>query len=185
LWVCSLSFLLSDEQSIYSSQVESRSRSPAHQGDYVREVLTGLHVDQFVVPLAEVPVVRPSDSLDDVLARLAGSAFSVLPVTDADGHLLGAVSVEEVHLASQFPNLPGLVLAADLMRTDVVPLRPQDTLDRALEVFVENDLLVLPVADGAPRPKVVGMVRRSDVSGMYLRYVHGKRSGEHMRPPGV
>ena len=42
LWVCALTFLLSDEQSIYSSQVESRSRSPAHQGDYVREVLTGL-----------------------------------------------------------------------------------------------------------------------------------------------
>ncbi len=36
LWVCALAFLLSDEQSIYSSQVESRSRSPAHQGDYVR-----------------------------------------------------------------------------------------------------------------------------------------------------
>ena len=44
LWVCTLAFLLSDEQSIYSSQVESRSRSPAHQGDYVREVLAGLRV---------------------------------------------------------------------------------------------------------------------------------------------
>ncbi len=33
LWVCALAFLLSDEQSIYSSQVESRSRSPAHQGE--------------------------------------------------------------------------------------------------------------------------------------------------------
>ena len=34
-----LAFLLSDEQSIYSSQVESRSRSPAHQGAYIRDVL--------------------------------------------------------------------------------------------------------------------------------------------------
>ena len=42
LWVCVISFLLSDEQSIYHSQVESRSLSPAHQGDYVREVLAGL-----------------------------------------------------------------------------------------------------------------------------------------------
>ena len=51
LWVCALTFLLSDEQSIYSSQVESRSRSPAHQGDYVRDVLTGLHVQ----PISDVP----------------------------------------------------------------------------------------------------------------------------------
>ena len=41
LWVCALAFILSDEQSIYSSQVESRSRSPAHQGAYVRQVLAG------------------------------------------------------------------------------------------------------------------------------------------------
>ena len=31
LWVCTLAFVLSDVQSIYSAQVESRSRSPAHQ----------------------------------------------------------------------------------------------------------------------------------------------------------
>jgi CIC family chloride channel protein len=39
LWVCTLAFVLSDRQSIYSAQVESRSRSPAHQGSYVREAL--------------------------------------------------------------------------------------------------------------------------------------------------
>ena len=39
LWVCSLCFILSDDRTIYSSQVEKRSLSPAHQGDYVREVL--------------------------------------------------------------------------------------------------------------------------------------------------
>src|SRR3569623_2544573 len=48
LWVCTLAFVFSDEQSIYSSQVKNRSLSPAHQGAYVREVLTGLKVGQFV-----------------------------------------------------------------------------------------------------------------------------------------
>jgi CIC family chloride channel protein len=59
LWVCALCFLLSDEQSIYSSQIESRALSPAHQGDYVRAVLAGLQVGQFVTPRSEVPVLRP------------------------------------------------------------------------------------------------------------------------------
>ncbi len=59
LWVCAVTFLLSDEQSIYSSQVESRSRSPAHQGDYVREVLTGLQVSQFVLPHRASPFPAP------------------------------------------------------------------------------------------------------------------------------
>jgi CBS domain-containing protein len=59
------------------------------------------------------------------------------------------------------------------MRSDVVPLRPEHRLDRAVELFVENDLLVLPVVDGAPEPRVVGIVKRSDVTRMYLRHVHG------------
>jgi len=173
LWVCALAFLLSDEQSIYSSQAENRTRSPAHQGDYVREVLAGLCVGQFVTPLEKVPLVHVEDRLPDVLERLSGCPYQALPVTNTEGRLLGVVSLEEVHLASQSPHLRPLVVAADLMRDDVTPLRPEDSLDRALELFVESNLLELPVVDGFPSQQVIGIVRRSDVSSTYLRHVHG------------
>jgi CIC family chloride channel protein len=173
LWVCVLAFLLSDEQSIYSSQVLSRSRSPAHQGDYVREVLAGLHVRQFLTPQQEVPTLRPGDRIAVVVDRLSGASFHALPVTDEQGTLLGVVSLEEVHLAAQSPDLRPLIVAADLMRLDVTPLHPEDRLDRALELFVESNLLALPVVDGAPERRVIGLVKRVDVSATYLRYVHG------------
>ncbi len=178
LWVCSLAFLLSDEQSIYSSQVDSRSRSPAHQGDYVREVLAGLRVSQFLTPGRELPVLHPGDRLPRVLELLGNSTFHGLPVTDEAGHYLGHVSLEEVHLASLSPHLLPLVVAADLMRTDVTPLRPEDTLDRALELFVESDRLALAVVDGSPEKKVIGVVKRSEISSTYLRYVHGAAAHE-------
>ena len=38
LWVCTISFLLSDEQSLYSSQVIGRANSPAHQGAFLAPV---------------------------------------------------------------------------------------------------------------------------------------------------
>jgi CIC family chloride channel protein len=173
LWVCTLAFLLSDEQSIYNSQVLSRSLSPAHQGDYVREVLAGLFVRQFVKPQAEIFTLGPSDRLADVLTRLAQTPYQAVPVTDPTGRLLGVVSLEEVHLASQSPNLSPLVLAADLMRSDVTPLQLDDRLDRAQELFVENDLLALPVVDTLVERRVVGIVKRSDIAGAYLRHVHG------------
>src|SRR6202008_1315615 len=69
LWVCAIAFLLSDEQSIYSSQIPSRSLSPAHQGDYVRKVLANLRVSQFMTPQRDVPLLHPGDSLDAVLDR--------------------------------------------------------------------------------------------------------------------
>jgi CIC family chloride channel protein len=173
LWVCALAFLLSDEQSIYSSQVENRSRSPAHQGDYVRAVLQGLSVGQFLTPQQEVPALRPGARLPEVLDRLSGTSWHALPVTDEAGHLLGVVSLDGVLLAARLPHLPPLVVAADLMRTDVVPLRPDDRLDRALELFAESDLLALPVVEGTAQGRVLGLVKRADISSTYLRHVHG------------
>jgi CBS-domain-containing membrane protein len=94
-------------------------------------------------------------------------------VADVEGHLLGVVTLEEVLLAAQSPHLQSLVVAADLMRGEVTPLRPDDRLDHALELFVESDLLALPVTDQAAAPHVIGIVKRADVSSVYLRYVQG------------
>jgi CIC family chloride channel protein len=172
LWVCTISFLLSDEQSIYSSQVQSRSRSPAHQGAYVREVLTGLRVSSFITPLREVPFLHPGDRVAEVIERLNSSPFQAVPVIDRDGRLLGVVTVEEVLLASQSPYLRGMLVAEDLMRP-VLPLTPDDPLDQAMELFVESDLLALPVVDGLGDKRVLGIVKRADLSGTYLRHIQG------------
>jgi CIC family chloride channel protein len=173
LWVCAIAFLLSDEQSIYSAQVESRSRSPAHQGDYVREVLGGLSVGQFLQQTPETPTLRPGDALATVVERLSGTAYQAVPVIDETGRLLGMVTLEEVLLASQSPDLPSLVVAADLMRMGLTPLVAEDRLERALELFVESDLLALPVVQSTEDPRVLGLVKRADISSTYLRHVQG------------
>jgi CIC family chloride channel protein len=172
LWVCAIAFLLSDEQSIYSSQIESRSRSPAHQGDYVRDVLAGRNIREFVTALEAIPPIHAGDRLADVIKRLGEGPYYALPVTDGDGRLLGVLSLEEVHLASVSPNLRPFALAADMMRTGIIPLHPQEPLERALELFVENDLMVLPVVDGSVERRVIGVVKRSDIATAYLRHVH-------------
>jgi CIC family chloride channel protein len=173
LWVCALSYLLSDEQSLYQSQVEGRSNSPAHQGRYVREATAGVLVGQFLPAGADVPLVRPSDPLAKVVERLSGAAYSVLPVVDDKRKLLGVVVLDEVYLASQSPHASPWVLAADLMRSPVSPLQPGDRLDRAQELFVQNDLRALPVVEDLATGRVIGMVRRSDVARTYLKRLHG------------
>jgi chloride channel protein, CIC family len=172
LWVCTIAFLLSDEQSIYSSQVQSRSRSPAHQGAYVREVLAGLRVGSFITPLREVPYLHPGDRIAEVIERLNSSPFQSAPVIDPDGRLLGVVTVEEVLLASQSPHLRALLVAMDLMRA-VEPLSPDEPLDEAMEQFVESNLLALPVVEKVDGNRVLGIVKRADLSGTYLRQIHG------------
>ena len=179
LWVCALAFMLSDKQSIYSSQVESRSRSPAHRGTYVRQVLTGVRVNQFLKS-DEVPLsLHPDDTLGKVLELLNLATYSVLPVVDDDQRLLGVVNLEEVHLAAQAAHMRSLIVAADLMRADIAPLQPGDQLDRAMELFVENDLFALPVVNDLRRRRLIGMVRRFEIARAYVKHVHGsQQSGE-------
>ena len=178
LWVCTLSFILSDKQSIYASQVEGRAYSPAHQGSYVRQVLAEVLVSKFLSPGQTVVTLHSDDPLALVIDRLSDGQFPVLPVVDGDSRLLGVVNLEEVHLASQAPSLKPLVLAADLMRSDIQPLTPDDTLDRALELFVENDLMALPVVDDLQTRKVIGIVRRFEIASALAAHVHSPKATE-------
>src|SRR5262249_19113734 len=111
--------------------------------------------------------------LDVILQRLADTPYDILPVTEENGKLLGVISVGEVHLATQLPHVKSLVKAVDLMRSDVTPLRARNRLDLAVELFAEFDLLALPVVDDSAEPKVIGIVRRSDIFSTYVRLVHG------------
>ena len=99
LWVCTLAFLLSDEQPLYRSQVMSRSLSPAHQGEFVREMLAGLQVRQFLRDGAALPRFDPNDPLPAVVANSIRLAYSVLPVVGEDNTLLGVVVLDELHVA--------------------------------------------------------------------------------------
>ena len=173
LWVCTLAFLLSDEEPLYRSQLSSRSLSPAHQGDFVREILAGLQVRLFLQEGAVVPTIQPNDPLSAVVAYFDNSNYPVLPVVGADNALLGVVGLDELHLAVKAGAAGTWLVAADLMRSDVQPLHPDDPLDVGMQLFVENDLLVLPVVDGSPRNRVVGLVRRSDLAKAYLQKLQG------------
>jgi CIC family chloride channel protein len=176
LWVVTIAFLVSDEEPLYQSQVKSRALSPAHQGSYVREVLAGLKVSGFLLPGLDVPMLRPDDTLSAVIDRLGATGLPALPVIDEHLRLQGVVVLDEVHLAAQGETAGAWLLAADLMRPGVQPLTPEDRLDRAMELFIEQDLLALPVVDDPKERHVVGVVRRSDLAQAYLRKVHGERT---------
>jgi CBS domain-containing protein len=108
-----------------------------------------------------------------VLEEFNKTDYSVLPVADEKNRLVGVVNLEELHHATQSPYAKPLILVTDIMRTDIRPLQQDDSLDRAQELFVENDLLALPIVDDLKQRHIVGMVRRYEVASTYLRHIHG------------
>jgi CIC family chloride channel protein len=181
LWVCVLAFVLSDRQSLYGSQLETRSRSPAHRGAIGRLLFDDTRVSVFVDPNANVPVLELQDSLAHVIERFTESRLGVLPVVDDEKRLLGIINLEEVLIATQTAG--SLVVAADLMRTDVAPLSAEDRLDIAQERFVDADVLALPVVASNADLRVLAMVKRFDVASAYVQAIHGRPRVASVRPP--
>jgi CIC family chloride channel protein len=172
LWVCTVAFMLYDRQSIYSQQVESRTRSPAHQGSFVRQALAGVTVARFMTDRG-YHVLKARDTLAAVMSRFDEGTIAVMPVVDDEESLIGIVDLEEVYLASQSPALQLLVLAADLMRTDITPVTSDDSLEDVYGAFVESELQTLPVVNNQRERRVVGVIHRTEVASAYLRLLYG------------
>ena len=174
LWVCALAYLLSDEESLYRSQVKGRYNSPAHQGGYIREVLAGQTISNILNSDSQVIALHAKDPLTEVLDRFDATSRQVLPITDEQNHFLGVIHLNEVYWMSHRQSTLPWLLAVDLMIWGITPLKPQDSLERAVEIFAENDLSELPVVDGPEGKKLLGMIRRTDVVKAYLRRVHSQ-----------
>ena len=104
-------------------------------------------------------------------------------MVDAGQRLLGIVNLEEIGRIDADAR-DGV--AAGGRRPDARRHRavvPGDELDLAMELFVENDLLALPIVDNRTDRRVIGMIRRYEIASAYLSYLHEadrkwpKRSG--------
>ncbi len=169
LWACTIAYVFSGRQSLYASQVETRSQSPAHKGDFVQEILAEIPVSSCLRPGDLPGVLRPHDRLDTVLALVNHKPAPLFPVLGPQERLLGVVTLEEVVLAAQTPALRPLLVAEDLMRTDILPVVPEDTLDVVLERLVANDVEALPVVENLQNRRFLGLVRRSEIILAYLQ----------------
>lgn len=176
LWVCVVSFVLSDQQSIYHCQVESRSRSPAHRGAFVRELLGSLIVSQFMIR-EQVPKLRLADNFAVVALELDVTQYPLIPVVDDADQLQGAVNLEDAYIATRAADAQPYTLAADVMRTDIVPLLAEDSIEQAMELFAEFDVLALPVVDAHASRKLIGIVRRSQLASALVKQLQGEKLG--------
>ncbi|MFL5582495.1 MAG: chloride channel protein [Gemmatimonadaceae bacterium] len=151
---------------LYDGWLAMRGEHLAHGVD--QAVMAGVRVSAAME--REVPAVRTSAALAELLAAAAASPHAVLPVVDDDGCLTGLVShhgVRELLVARGA--LEPLVLAEDLAEP-VPPLRPEQSLREALAAMNARGLDALPVVDdGDGRPRLVGLLSRGAILEAYER----------------
>ena len=167
VWVCGLTFLLSRRVALYQRQVQNRAFSPAHRGEYVEALLERMTVADVFEP-SEVETVTSSTPLRDLVQKIAHSRQDYFPVVD-DGVFVGVVSVHDVREFTFDESVYRLAIAADVMSSPPVVVRPHDDLHTALETFDSIWIDELPVVDGDDPHRVLGQLRRRAINRAYTK----------------
>lgn len=150
---------------LYDGWLERRGEHLAHGADRAL-----MHRIRTAEALETHPVVvRPSDTLADVIAAAGRTRYPTLPVVDVDDILLGVITYDGLRQAMLDRGaLAGVVLAADLAAPTEIVL-PSDSLADALRKMNARAIDVIPVVMSEAHPRIVGVLSRADVLGAYER----------------
>ncbi len=172
-----LAFLLSGSWSIYESQVDSRIDSPAHRGDFVVDVLEHIRVKDIKTLPEEIPYVTEEMNLITALQQVSNSPYNVIPVINKANKLVGILNTDDLRsiiYEGELEMIGQLTLVKDIERTHVPYLKPDDTLQKALSLFLQSDMDELPIIN--ERRECLGILSKSELIRAYNQAILKKLS---------
>jgi len=171
MWVCALAFLLSGRRGILRSQVPNPVDSPAHRGHFFNDILAGIRVAKVFDPERPVRTLRPDSSIDECKHLVTETHQNVYPLVDDEGHLRGIFNLNDLRGFLYDDSLGLVAVAQDVATTDIITLRPRDSLASALRRFTIKNLEELPVVDNDDPTRFLGLLTRREIIAYYNRVV--------------
>ena len=176
--VVALHLGLSRRWTLYEEQVPSPIDSPAHQGDFVIDVLERLKVGDLAIRAEGLEPIPEAMPFAQVVRRVAGSGEELFPVVDASGRLTGIFNLRDLRLALLGSDWGPLVIAADLATRPVLAVRPGDDLHTALRRMTELNADEIPVVGADDSSRLIGFLSRKDLVAAYSAQVDAMKSPE-------
>lgn len=159
--------LLSSRWTLYEEQVTAMVDSPAHQGDFVVDVLEQIRVEEVMDAQRRLDLVPEDMPLRQILHLAAYSSNTYFPVVNRDRELVGIFSLRDLRSVLTGDGSGPLVVAADLATSPVLTVTPQDDLHTALRRFTQKNIDELPVVSPDDANNVVGVLSRRNVIAAY------------------
>ena len=160
-----------DQDSIYSLKLRRRGALAAPKNEAgVLDIL--LVADAMTEEVPTIPASMPLNELAD-LARHEPIRSWI--VRNDEAHVVGIVAVTDMERAIVEGDLSKQI-AADVMTTALITVKPGETLRHAFQRFSERDVYQIPVVDPDDPDDVVGMLRRTE-----LMWAFKELSDEHRR----
>ncbi|HVP25504.1 MAG TPA: chloride channel protein [Methanomicrobiales archaeon] len=163
-----IAFLLIGDATIYRGQVPDRTQSPAHRGEYNREVLSRIPVGEVMTRGENLVTFSPGDPASRVLAEISETTHTGFPVVD-NGHLIGMITIGyfRANRAQEHLQTP----VGEAMTRNLITVAPGASLEDALQLMMKHDIHHLPVVYPANPDVLVGMLTRTDIMKGYTKHV--------------
>jgi CIC family chloride channel protein len=173
---CGLNMAISRHWTIYEEQVASPIDSPAHQGDFVVDVLDRIQVSDVAVRTDGIESIPASMPFKDLIQRVARSNQTLFPVVDDRGRLSGIFTLRDLRLALVGSEWGPLVLADDLATKPVLTVSREDTLHTALRRMTELNIDEIPVVQPDDSTDLIGLLSRRELTSAYTALIQSLRS---------
>ncbi|HEX6069857.1 MAG TPA: chloride channel protein [Longimicrobiaceae bacterium] len=162
---------------LYSGWLRRRGERLAHGADH--DILARLRVADAYEPNPQV--IGESATVDQLLEHLGHGEQTEFPVVDTGVRLVGVITMVDLgRIAKDSRDLAPVLLAADLaVPTEAVHL--QDSLLTVIRRMGVRGIPALPVVEQSGE-RLVGMITRAHVLGLYQRALAGDHS-ESPTPP--
>jgi CIC family chloride channel protein len=159
--------VLSSRWSLFEEQVPGPIDSPAHQGDFVIDVLEQLHVRDVMKLDRKLHLVPENTPLTEILRIASYAECSYFPVVDGGQKMVGIFSLRDLRAVLTGNGSGDLIVAADIATQPVLTVTPEDDLNSAMRRFTQKNIDYLPIVTKEDKGHVLGMLNRRDVISAY------------------
>ena len=159
--------MLSSRWTLYEEQVSTIVDSPAHQGDFVIDVLEQIQVKDVLRTDRTIDLIPQHTPLPEILRVAARSENTYFPVVDEQENLAGIFSLRDLRSVLTGNGAGALVVALDVATQPVLPLNLVDDLHTALRRFTQKNIDDIPVVHAQDSGRIVGMLSRKDLIAAY------------------
>lgn len=180
--VCITAYVVGRRWGLNTAQVQSASESPAHAGDALVHLLQAWRVRDLMEKRWPF-VVTPYTTLGEMVGRVPSGSRPVFAVVES-GRLVGVISLSDISRVMSEPGMSDLVIAADMMTTQIRTVDPDQPLYEVLSTFrtVTHNLLPV-VSEGSQR--FLGVLTRQAIHQAVRQHSEQMRAHLHREHSGI
>lgn len=117
----------------------------------------------------DVDVIRATTGLSQILDIFMKSNYTSFPVLDKNQKVIGIITLRDLRLVLKDGQLEPFLIAMDIMSENVFVLKPDDTIDQAMQKMEIGDYELLPVVDSDDTLIYQGVLSQNQILKLYAK----------------